>query len=279
MRSVSNTFITFPPFISLPVKTYTASDSHSVSFNFHHVHEDGSASKISRPYMCNECGESVAYGDLVKGQTRGETVLLVTEDELSQVESDAGKEYEVLHFVHADDIPLMLFGDPYFLEADEKRGKSASETYATLHAVLVETRQVGVVKYTNRGKTHLATLRPEGDVLVLQNIRWPDELRDASEVKVSKVTVNEKAVKLMTQLVENMSADFNDPSAPYVDMYAEGVKALLDSKESGVPMTAKEEADAVEDIGDLLAALEQSIKNHPAGKGKGKNVSKKESAA
>jgi DNA end-binding protein Ku len=266
MKSVNNASISFPPFISAPVKTYSASDSHTEALNMHHVHDDGAAHRIKRPYICGDCGESVTYSELVRGQTRDDTVLLVSDSELTQIEVDCGKDYEVLHFVHADEVPAMLYGDPYFLEPDDKRSKQATETYETLRVVLEEKNEVGIVKYTNRGKTHLAMLRPERGKLVLQHLTWPDEMRDIDEVAVKPVNVNPEAVKLMGTLVENMTSEFN--AEPYVDMYAMGVKDLLDAKEQGVPMSEHQEAVAAEEVSDLLAALERSIRKHPAGKGK-----------
>ena len=140
--------------------------------------------------------------------------------------------------------------------------------------MLDETGRRGVVRYTMRGRTHLAVLRVAGGVLVVQNIAYPDQLRKLEFASLQReVDVDRKAVKLMTQLMESMVAEFD--AADYVDTYAVKVSELIDAKAAGVPMTPGEEAEAAEDVSDLLQALTASIDqkgaaksaaNHPAGK-------------
>jgi DNA end-binding protein Ku len=265
MRSMSNTNITFG-LISVPVKMYSAIELNDLRFNQFHVHDDGSASRIEMPAVCKDCGEVVSRSDLVKGVERGDTAILVSDDELKSVESDSGGEdFEVLSFVGQDEIDPISYESPYYLEPDPKRGKRAVETYSLLRTVLTESNRVGIVRYTMRGKTHLAVLRAVGNALVVQNIQWPADVRAAEfPVLDGEVTIDPKELKLARQLVDMMSGEF-DPSG-YVDTYGVAVNDLIDAKESGRPVTVREETEAAADVSDLLAALEASVAAHPAGK-------------
>jgi DNA end-binding protein Ku len=269
MRSMSDTNITFG-LISVPVKMYSAIESNDLRFNQFHVHDDGSASRVNMPAVCQGCGEVVSRSDLVKGVERGDAAILLSDDELKSVESDAGdKDFEVLSFVHQDEIDPISFASPYYLEPDPKRGKRAAETYVVLRTALTESRKVGIVRYTMRSKTHLAVLRVSGKVLIVQNICWPADLRAADfSVLEREVKVDPKELKLAHQLVDTMSGEFD--ASEYVDEYAVRVDELIDAKEAGVPMTVREEAEPTEEVSDLLAALEASVKAHPAGKERGK---------
>jgi DNA end-binding protein Ku len=262
---MANTTIAFG-LINVPVKMYSAVDTNDVKFKQFHVHDDGSASRIEMPCVCKDCGEVVARGDLVKGVERGDAAILLSDDELKSVESDAGgKDFEVLSFVHQDQIDPISFAAPYYLEPDPKRGKRAVETYVLLRTALTESRRVGIVRYTMRSKTHLAVLRVSGKVLIVQNICWPADLRAADfSVLEREVKVDPKELKLAHQLVDMMSGEFD--ASEYVDEYAVRVDELIDAKEAGVPMTVREEAEATEEVSDLLAALEDSVAAHPAGK-------------
>jgi DNA end-binding protein Ku len=280
MRSIANTNITFGPLINIPVKMYSAVDEHQLRFNYLHKHDDGSVSRISMPCVCDDCGEVVPRGLLDRGLERGDESILITADEFAQCEDESGKDFKVLHFIHADDMNPMMYGLPYYLEPDlgmtrnrpnTARNPRAPETYMTLWTVLNETRQMAVVNYTSRGKTHLAVLRAQGDKLVIQNILWPDELRQPEFATLQNVTVDPEAVKLMKVLVEQRQTDF--ASEEYVDTYAVAINEMVDAKVEGVQLSPREETEAAEDVSDLLAALQASIAAHPAGKARQQQVS------
>lgn len=288
LRSMANTTLSLPGgLVSVPVKMFSATGSdNEVKFNLFHVHADGSADRISQPRICQGCGEAVEQRDLVRGVERNGEALLVTDEELSQVQSDAGTSFEILRFVDADEISPLLYGNPYFLGPDlgtdrshpRPRNPRAPETYMTLWTALEKKKdkRVGVVQYTMRARTHLAMLRAatvdDKQVLVIQNLNWPSELRTPADVPAldTDVTINTRSLTLMEQLIEQETEPFD--AEQYVDTYAEGVTKLLDCKESGVSMTFAG-AEPVTHVTDLLAALEatvaakaQSKAVHPAGK-------------
>jgi DNA end-binding protein Ku len=278
---MSNTNISFGPFISVPVRQYAATESHAISFNMFHVHDDGSASRVSMPCVCNDCGETIPNrNDLVRGQMRGDTAILVTAEELAECETDSGKDFDVEAFVNFDEINPLRLETPYYLEPDVKVNKNAPEGYALIRTIMEESRRVAVVRYTMRGRTHQAILRPVGDVIVMQNVLWRDELREADFASLKKpVELDPKVKKLATQFMEQMVADFSEVDESMVDEYAAKVNELLDAKQAGAPMPVRQEAETVEDVADLMAALEASIARHPAGKAKGKAKAAKAKSA
>lgn len=287
LRSMANTTLSLPGgLVSVPVKMYAATGSdNQVKFNLFHVHSsDGSAARINQPRICSGCGEAVEQRDLVRGVERNGQAILVTDDELEQVQSGAGTAFEILRFVDSDEISPLLYGSPYFLGPDlgtdrshpRPRNPRAPETYQTLLTALEKNKRVAVVQYTMRSRTHLAMLRVatvEGTkVLVIQNLIWPSELRTPVEVPHldAEVNLNTRSLKLMEQLIEQETEPFD--AEQYVDSYNEGVKELLDCKEAGVPM-AFAGVQPLDDVTDLMAALEKSIAakakskaSHPAGR-------------
>ena len=126
MRSMANTSITFGPFINVPVKMYSAVEDSGVRFNLFHVHDDGSASRIEMPCVCKDCGEAVPRNQLVKGVERDDTPILVTDDELAGVESDSGREFDILAFLHQDEIDPLLFEQPITLSLTSSAARKRS---------------------------------------------------------------------------------------------------------------------------------------------------------
>jgi DNA end-binding protein Ku len=261
MRSINNTSLSVG-LVNVPVKMYAASESHDVKFGQRHGGTCGGA--VGRRDVCKDCGAAVDYGDIVNGiEVDGKTVTL-SRDEIAAVESDAGKAITILSFAHADEINPLTLGAPYYLEPDG----AGLEGYALLRETLTEGRHVGVCQYTQRGKTHLCVLRAVNDVLVVQHMLWADELRAPEFAVLGKqVTLRPALLKMAQQLVESMLEPFN--AADYVDTYTQRLTEVVNAKAAGAAPAAAADA-AMEDVSDLIAALEASMKRHPAGKRRGK---------
>lgn len=280
MRSMHNGNLGFR-FVSVPVKMYAATSSTTVKFHHCHQHKDGSVSRINQVRKCSDCGAVVEYGDLVKGVEREDgSIITVTDEELESVkDQEISDDFEIVRFVESDEIDPILYSNAYYLVPDAttgekargarhrgaRGGKMALESYALLRHVLVESGRVGIVKYTLRGNTHVAVLRVSKQVLVMQNLTWPSDLR-APEFPVldRPVELDQKAVEMAEALVGSMAGVYK--AADYVNADAARVAELVAAKEAGMPMTVAEEEAATEDVSDLMAMLEASIKSHPAGR-------------
>lgn len=272
MRSMANANISFG-LVSVPVKMFAATESHDVKFHQYHEHEGEAPGRIKQLRTCEDCGAVVEYGEIAKGVERGDDVIIVTADELSGIEVESGKDFDVLLFCDSDQVDPIVFGSPYYLEPNAKQAKTALEAYAVLRTVLEESGLVAIVQYTMRGKTHLGVLRVVGKVITLQNIVWHDELRQPEFSSLDRdIAVKPELLKLAGQLVESMTGEFK--AEEYTDEYTERVRELVEAKAAGREIE-HEEPEAVEEVSDLLAALERSIAKHPAGKGRGKAVAKR----
>ena len=262
MRSLGSMNLNFG-LVNVPVKMFAATESHDPEFHQYHQHEDGSAARVNFVVRCSECAEELRRTDCVRGVERDDQVVLISSEELAETDSEASKDLEIMQFCRADEIdPLMLAG-AYYLAPDTKTSKRAPNAYAVLRDVLGgATGLVGVVRYTLRGKTHMAVLRVVAQTLVVHNLIWSDELRSPEFVLTAEVQVDPRAVTMAHQLVESLTDTF-DP-AKFVDERAVRIAELIDAKTSGDTMTAREEQQAQAEVGDLLARLEASVK--PAAK-------------
>lgn len=257
MRSIWKGSIAFG-LVNVPVKVYSATETHDI--RFHQVHaKDGGRIKYDR--VCSECGNSVQFADIDKAYDSpdGERVIL-TDQDFDKLPAAEKHEIPVLEFVPTDQIDPILFDKSYFLEPDS----SSPKAYVLLRQTLLETERTALVHFTLRQKTRLAALRVRDDVLVIQTLLWPDEVRAAEFPSLEDAPdARPQEVKMATSLVESMSSDF-DPTE-FTDDYQIELRKLIDDTIANggekVIQTDESSSDDGEDaeVVDLVAALQRSV--------------------
>src|SRR3954447_11970241 len=262
MRAIWKGAVSFG-LVSVPVKLYAATESHDVSFRQVHA-KDGGRIKYQR--VCSIDGEEIAYADIAKGyETEDGEMVILTDEDMEQLPSTSSREIAVEKFVPADQIDPMLFEKSYYLEPE----KSGAKPYALLRQALLDADRMAVVTVALRQRTTVAVLRVKDDVIVLQTMMWPDEVR-TPDFSVDAGEVKDAEVKMAHMLVETLAGDF-DPSE-FEDDYAGAVETLVKTKIEGgelkrTPTSAKTSGEVV----DLLAALQRSV--DAAKKGRGETAS------
>ncbi|MHA7652872.1 non-homologous end joining protein Ku [Mycobacterium sp. ML4] len=275
MRSIWKGSIAFG-LVNVPVKVYSATQDHDIKF--HQVHDKDNG-RIRYKRVCEVCGEVVEHSHIARAfeSDDGKSVI-ITDDDIATLPEERSREIEVLEFVPASEVDPMLFDRSYFLEPDSKSSKS----YVLLAKTLAETDRMAIVHFSLRNKTRLAALRVKDfgkrDVMVIHTLLWPDEIRDPDFPVLDKeVEIKPAELKMAGQVVESMADDF-DPDR-YHDTYQEQLQELVDAKlEGGEAFTVEEqptELDETEDVSDLLAKLEASVKARSGAK---KEPAKKEPA-
>ena len=280
MRAIWTGSIAFG-LVNVPVKLYSATENHDV--RMHQVHDkDGGRIRYQR--RCEECDEIVEYSDIERAYDDGDHRVIIHKDDFEALPSDDADDIEVLQFVPSDDIDSIMLEKSYFLEPTSKTPKA----YLLLRQTLDETDRTAIVKITLRTRTRLAILRTCGKTLMIQTLRWADEIRDADFKGVnSRAKISDKELEMSKQLVETYSEEFTPEE--FEDDYQVELRKLIDAKiESGdtvdLEETFAEDEDDDEDTGgdvvDLMAALRSSVERSRSSKSGGtkKSSSKKSSA-
>ena len=260
MRSIWKGSVAFG-LVNVPVKVYSATEDHDLKFHQVHAKDNG---RIKYQRVCEECGEAVEYRDIAKAyeSDTGQTVV-ITDEDIATLPEERSHEIEVLEFVPAGDIDPLMYDRSYFLEPDGKSSKS----YVLLARALSETDRVAIVHFALRNKTRLAALRVKDfskrNVMVVHTLLWPDEIRDPDFPSLdADVEVRAPELKMAGQVVESMADDFHPEQ--YTDTYQEQLTELVESKLAGGQAFATPEAparlDETEDVSDLLAKLEASVR-------------------
>ncbi|MEE6272939.1 Ku protein [Georgenia wangjunii] len=256
MRAIWTGAITFG-LVNVPIKLYSATESHDV--RLHQVHNaDGGRIRYQR--RCEVCDQVVQWDDIDKAYDDGEQTVVLTDADLESLPVEKNREIDVMEFVPSEQIDPIMMDKSYFVGPDSKSTKS----YQLLRRTLEETDRTAVVTFTLRQKTRLGALRVRGDVLVLQSLLWDDEVREASFPELDQdVRLGAKELEMSSALVDSFSADF-DPSE-FTDDYQEELTKLIEAKlEKGQALDTEETFGARDDdeggeVLDLMEALRRSV--------------------
>jgi DNA end-binding protein Ku len=259
-RAVGTGSISFG-LVAIPVKLYPATQSSgSVSFNM--LHKD-CGSRLKQQYLCARDNVVVPREQMVKGyEFAKDQYVVFTPEELKGLEERSSPTIDITEFVPLEQVDPVYFEKPYFV-APEKGGEKA---YHLLAEVMRETKRSALARYAARGKQYLVMIRPTNDGLVMQELRYADEVRTWKDVPMpDRPVVREPELKLAQQLVDQISSETFEPTK-YEDEVKKRVLADIDRKVQGhqIEETAPEAAPA--QVIDLMEALKASLE--ASGKGK-----------
>jgi DNA end-binding protein Ku len=249
--------------VNVPVRMYTATSSHDVGF--HQVHrEDGGRIKYKR--VCSVCGEEVSFDEIAKGyESPDGQLVILTDEDLADLPVSGSREIEVERFVPAEQIDPMLLEKSYYLEPD----RLGVKPYALLREALREADRMALVHVAIRNRSTLAVLRVRDDVIVLQTMLWPDEIRQPDfDTLGDAADLRPQELAMAASLVDSMTGDYD--AEEFEDEYRDAVVALLEGKVSGGDVSdvpAAREASSGGEVVDLLAALQRSVDQARSGRG------------
>jgi len=245
--------------VSIPIEVYPATRS-GASIAFHQIHEP-SGQRIRYEKVAAGVGP-VDRDDIIKGYevSKGNYVLL-DEDEIEAVKIESRKTLDLVQFVDADEIDVLYYEKPYFVvPADDL----AEEAYIVLRDALRETRKVGLGQLAVRGREQLVSIKPCGRGLIMEVLRYADEVHKAQGYfrDIEETKPDPDLLDLATTLIEKKSAPFKP--AEFHDRYVDALHRLIDKK-----VKSKSNRKILEDTSeapskgsnviDLMAALKKSV--------------------
>jgi DNA end-binding protein Ku len=241
--------------VSIPVRLYVATESHSVSFRqlcSEHL------SPIRYKRWCMSGDHEVAYSDIVKGYEVGADNYVVLQDnELDNLPLPTARSISIGEFVPNDDIEGGLyFKSAYYIEPEQ----AGLKPYHLLRQALAETGMTAVAKIAFRDREHLCSLRPVDGVILMNTLHWPDEIRPSSELKGvgEGVEVNARELQMAKALVENLAEERFDPGR-FQDDYHEALMEVVNAKVQGEEVVAAPEVESAPAVMDLMDALKASV--------------------
>ncbi|HEY1233756.1 MAG TPA: Ku protein [Candidatus Binatia bacterium] len=255
--------------VNIPVRLHSAENSNSLSFD---LLDKRDFSRIRYRRVNEKTGKEVPWDDIIKGYEykKGEYVALSDAD-FARANVEATQTISITDFVDASSVSPLYYDKPYYL-APLKNGHRA---YALLREVLHKTGKVGIAKVVIRSREHLAMVLAEGAALILELLRFPDELRDPSRLDVPKAgakgAITAQEIKMAERLVETMIGRWQPEK--YRDEYRDDLMKIVEEKvesgktkivETAMPAGRREQRGKVVDIMHLLRqSVEQAGKPGP----------------
>lgn len=213
--------------VHVPVEMYPAESQHGLDLD---MLDRRDFAPVGYKRYNKETGKDIDWNDIVKGYEyeKGKYVVLSDED-LKRANVEATQTIDILGFVDADDIPVIYFERPYYLAP----GKGGDKVYVLLRETLKKANKVGIAQVVIRTKQHLAALLPMGRAIVLDLLRYQDEIRalddlNLPDAKAKSAAVTDKEVAMALALLQDMSEKWQPEQ--YHDTYRDDVMALVEKK-------------------------------------------------
>jgi DNA end-binding protein Ku len=242
--------------VTLPVRMYSATDSHTIRF---HQLQRGTADRIRIKRINERTGKEVSADDIVKGLDIGDEYVVVEPDELDEIAPGRSKALEITEFVDLEEVEPVFFDQTYYLGP---AGKEYGKVYTLLHRALTDSNKAGIATFVMRNREYLVAVKAEDEVLALHTLHWADEVRDPhSEVRdlPGKTSVAKKEVQTATQLIDALTAHWSPED--FHDEYQERVRRLVEAKSKGESVAKGEAPPESTNVVDLMSVLQESVES------------------
>ena len=235
------------------MKLYSTGES-AVGIQLNMLHKK-CGSRLKQQYICPTDNEVVGREDMVKGYeyAKGQYVLF-TEEELKALTPEPTNAVEITEFVPLDQVDPIYFEKSTYLGPD----RGGDRPYRLLSEAMRQTGRAALARYRARGKDYLVLLRPFEEGLIMQQLRYADEIRSFSEIPVAPAEVKEPELRLAMQLIEQIATDKFQPDQ-YEDTVRQSTRDLIDQKIQGQEITAPPQEAPKAQIIDLMEALKASL--------------------
>lgn len=238
--------------VNVPIKLYTATEKKEIKFNYLH---EKCKTPIKYERRCPTCNVEVPSEEIVWGYEfqKGQYVVLKEED-FERLPDGNAKTIDIVDFVDLAEIDPIYFEKSYYLEPNQ----GGEKAYSLLKKAMTETGKIAVAKVTIRSKETLAVLRVYQNVIVMETIFYPDEIRSASALAGIQVEprLHENEIKMANSLVDNLSSHFEP--AKYTNEYRENLMKVIQAKIAGGEV-AETPGRETGKIIDLMEALRASL--------------------
>ena len=236
--------------VNIPVKLYSAVEDSSLDLD---MLDKKDLANIRFKRVNENTGKEVAWENIVKGYLVGEKYVVLDKKDFEKAAPDKTKHIEITQFVDEKEIDSTYFEQPYFLEPD----KTGARAYALLRDALQKTGKVGVGMFVMRDREHVAIIKPFKDALVLNRIRFAEEIRSEKDLKLPGTKPKPAELKMAVNLIDSLTGKF-DPRK-YKDDYTGNLMKIIKAKSKGKQVAYKPMKVVHSKTQDLMEQLKASL--------------------
>ncbi|CAN5524163.1 Ku protein [soil metagenome] len=237
--------------VNIPVKLYSATQDSNIDLD---MLDKKDQSHIRYMRVNEKTGKEVQWENIVKGFKIDEHYVILEDSDFEAANAVKTKTIEINEFINLADIDSVYYETPYYIVPD----KSGARAYALFQAALLKTGKAGIATFVMRNKEALAVVKASDDVLILNRIRFQEEIRDTKELSLpAKATVKPAELKMAISLINQLSAEFD--ISKYKDKYTADLMKLIKAKSKGVKPAASKLKVVHSKAKDLMSQLKASL--------------------
>jgi DNA end-binding protein Ku len=245
--------------VNIPIKLYSANDS-SGKISFNQLHADKKI-RLKQQMYDPETGEPVPKEKIIKGYEHAkDQYLIMDEEELEKLELATSRSMDITEFVPLSTVDPLFFESGYYLGPD----KGAERAYKLLAAALEDGKYAAIAKYVARGRQQLVAMRPLSGAIVMQQLRYEDEVKKLEEIPIPDAVITDAELSLARQFISALAQPKFDVSR-YHDEYRVRLKDLIEKKLKGESVDLTPAPAPVDRVVDLMEALKASLARSAAG--------------
>jgi len=236
--------------VNIPVKIFSGVQDSSLDLA---MLDKKDHSNIRFQRVSEKTGKEIAWENIVRGyKYEGEYVILTDED-FKKASPEKSKMIEIAEFVSLEEIDAMYYETPYYLEPE----KSGTKAYALLRDALEKSGKVALGTYVMRTKEAIGIIKPKDDVLVLNKMRFAEEIRDYSELKIPSEKSKPNELKMALALIDQLSGPFEIEK--YKDTYSAQLMKVIEAKAKGKKLPVSTMKVVHSKSKDLMDQLKESL--------------------
>jgi DNA end-binding protein Ku len=238
--------------VNIPVKLYSATESSTLDLD---MLDKKDHANIQFKRVNVNTGREVAWANIVKGYRMPNDSYVVLDDkDFERANAEKTKSISIEEFVDESEIESMYYETPYYLEPE----KSGVRAYALLREALLKTGKVGIATFVLRNKEAIAVLRANEKVIVLNRMRFEEEIRGTSDLHLpAKTAVKPSELKMAVSLINQLSGKFD--ISRYKDTYSAALLKTIKAKARGVKLKEPKMKVVHSKTKDLMDQLKASL--------------------
>ena len=236
--------------VNIPVKLFSAVQASELDLD---MLDKKDKANIKYQRVNANTGKEVEWDNIVRGYKINDSYVVLDESDFEKASPEKTKLIEIAEFVDEKEIDSIYYETPYYLQPE----KSGVKPYSLLRDALKKTGKAGLGTYVLRNRESLVLIKPIGDFLILNKIRFAQEIRDTDELKVPDVKIKPAEMNMAVQLIEQLTTDFD--ISRYKDTYNDKLLKLIMAKAKGKKTTAPKMEIVHSKSRDLMAQLKESL--------------------
>ena len=236
--------------VNIPIKLYSAVQASELDLD---MLDKKDHANIRFKRVNENSGKEVPWNNIVRAYNYNDRYVVIDEKDFEKASPEKNKIIAISEFVNEHDVNSMYYETPYYAEPE----KSGTKAYALLRDALKKTGKAGFGSFVLRSKESLCLIKPEENILVINRIRFAEEIRSPKELNIPESSNKPAEMKMAMELIEQLSGAFD--ISKYKDTYSDKLMKIIEAKAKGKPIKVAPLKIAYSRTEDLMSQLKASL--------------------